>query len=190
MRLRTYIAAALGLGMLALTLTFTSAGHVIAQGNNNNMNPLLATIVNTVANPVPVRNINEGRVPFQDTATIFVTGSSGSVETILTVPAGKRLIIESVSAQVTVTPIDSVSALNIITRFAPQGGQSFGTGFHEIQVSQQGRDLSGNSVFAGTHAMRAYADPGTDVQVQFGRSDITNSATAVICVVGYLVDVI
>jgi hypothetical protein len=68
--------------------------------------------------------------------------------------------------------------------------QGLGTGFHEIQVTRQGSDLNGNHIFAGTHAVRAYADPGTEVQVQFGRSDITNNASAVITLIGHLVNVL
>jgi hypothetical protein len=180
MRLRSYVTVAAGVGLIALTLTLTPAGNAVAQ-----MKPILAEIINTVANPAIVKDVDHGQQVWHHSEGIFLTGGSGQVNTVFTVPGGKRLVIESVSARVVVTPVDSVSVLNFLTTV-----QVFGIGFHEIQVLRQGSDLDGNQVFAGTHTVRAYADPGTDVQVQFGRSNIVNNASAVITLVGHLVDVI
>jgi hypothetical protein len=149
------------------------------------MKPMLTEIVNTIANPVIVKDVDHGQQAWHHSEGIFLTGSSGSVKTVFIVPAGKRLVIESVSARVVVTPIDSVSTLNFLTTV-----QGLSTAFHEIQVSRQGSDLNGSQVFAGTHAVRAYADPGTDVMVQFGRSDTTTDASPVITLVGHLVNVL
>jgi hypothetical protein len=180
MRLRSYVTVAAGVGLIALTLTLTPAGNAVAQ-----MKPILAEITNTVANPAIVKDVDHGQQAWHHSEGIFLTGNSGEVKTVFSVPVGKRLVIESVSAHVIVTPADSVNDLNFLTTI-----QVYGIGFHEIQVSRQGSDLNGNQVFAGTHAVRAYADPGTNVQVQFGHSNTVGSASAVITLVGHLVDVI
>jgi len=159
---------------MALALVVIPAGDAAAQKT---------TVVNTVANPVIVKDVDHGQQPWHHSTAISLGGASGSVQTVFTVPAGKRLVIESVSARLELTPIDEVSTLNYLTSV-----QGFGTAYQEIQVSRQGSDLNGNQIFVGTHAVRAYADSGTDVKVQFGRSNITNNASAVITLVGHLVD--
>jgi hypothetical protein len=179
MSLKSYAATAAGLGLLALTLTLTPVREVAAQ-----MKPILAEIVNTIENPVLVKDVDNGQQPWQGTRVVDVlSGSQASLQTVVTVPTGKRLVIESVSARVVVSTIDSISTLNFFTRTGNNNG------FHEIQVSRQS-DLTGRLVFAGTHAYRAYADADTVVQVQFERSDITNEAIAYITLVGYLVNVL
>ena len=177
MRLRSYFTAAAGIGVIVLSLTVTPARIAVAQ-----MKTLTTEIVNTLVNPVIVKDVDHAQQPWHQSATVFLQGASGNVQTVFVVPAGKRLVIESVSARVAVAPTDSVSVLNFITSV-----QGFGA-FQEIQVSRQGSDLNGNPIYVGTHAVRAYADPNTDVQVQFGRSNITNSASAVITLVGHLVN--
>jgi hypothetical protein len=56
-------------------------------------------------------------------------------------------------------------------------------------VARQGTDLNGNAVFTGTHAVKWYADPGTEVTFQFSRGNTTDSATAEVSISGYFVDV-
>ena len=177
MRLRSYFTAAAGIGLIVLSLTLTPARIAVAQ-----MKTVTTEIVNTLVNPVIVKDVDHAQQPWHHSATVFLQGASGNVETVFVVPAGKRLVIESVSARVEVTPIDSVSVLNFVTSV-----QGFGA-FQEIQVSRQGSDLNGNAIYVGTHAVRAYADPNTNVQVQFGRSSIANNASAVITLVGHLVN--
>jgi hypothetical protein len=81
-------------------------------------------------------------------------------------------------------PGDTPDRAELITKLK----SGLGT-FHEIAVARQGNDLDGRDVYTGTHTLRAYADSGTEVRVQFSRSNIANSASAIITISGYLVDV-
>lgn len=124
------------------------------------------SVSNLGGSPLPVRDVDNGQQPFHRTVPVFYPSGSGGVTTVFTVPAGKRLIIETVSARAELAPIDTPNIVEVLTTLG-----SNNTAFHEILVSKQGLNLNGLSVFVGTHDMRAYADPGTDVQFQFQRSD-------------------
>jgi hypothetical protein len=188
--LRRCLALAGGIVVLALVLSFSGPGSASAQSP---FAPVTALIVNTIANAVPVRDVNDGQQPFQVEQLLRVdSGSIGTnEETVFTVPAGKRLVIECVYVQVTLSPGDAIDLLQFVTEVAPQAGQvGNGRGHHKILASPQGADSVGRPVFAGTHAVRAYGDPGTTVTLQFLRSDTTNFADARFVLVGRLVNVL
>src|SRR5262245_13744206 len=95
---------AIGIGLLTFAMSGTTAGPAIAQGV---LKPVQAFIVNTSANPVPVRNVDDARdEAFQAKAEI---GDSFEV------PAGKQLVIEFVSGRVDTDATCPAAALVIFT---------------------------------------------------------------------------
>jgi hypothetical protein len=133
--------------------------------------------------PLPVRDVDNGLQPFHESVGLFLAGgNSGNSETLLTVPAGKRFILETVSARAELAAVDTPNRVEIITQL---GGKPV---LHEILLSRQGLNLNGQPVFVGTHSIRAYSDPGTEVKFQFSRSDTTNNASADVTISGYFVD--
>lgn len=119
------------------------------------------TVVNTAQDPVPVKVINDGgpRKRFQFTVgTDITTGGSG--RTILyPVPAGKRLVIEHVSAR-TYRPPGLKMNLEFGTYFdnGDLFGDDQGLAFHGIALIEQGTELNGYEVSAASHDILAFAE--------------------------------
>jgi len=158
MRPKAYGTLAAGLALLSLTLMLTPVATVLADPPSPP--PLLVRIVNTFAQPALVRDVDNRHDLFQATHPFSITGGSGLVETICTVPAGKRLVIETVTVRVELPPGVAIGRIDLITRVAAQPGQTFsGNGFYALEASQLGTELNGRAVYAGTHPLRAYADP-------------------------------
>jgi hypothetical protein len=155
----------------------------VTQGQGGNQHPLNVNVVNPTTAPVLVRDVDRDQQPFQEQASVSLSGSSGDSTLVFNVPSGKRLIIESVTASVTLDPGVTPADLAVITQ-----GED-GAIFHNILVLKQGQSFAGKDVYMGTHYLRAYAGPGTDVTVVFGRSSGNGSASAVFTIVGYLVNV-
>jgi len=99
-RLKNVLVAAITLGVLTLTLTLTPTGQAVAQGSK----PLLAQIVNTAVNPVPVAPVISAadRVHLEAGLNSPDCGGSramrriladGTIEQPFVVPAGKVLIL-------------------------------------------------------------------------------------------------
>jgi hypothetical protein len=152
----------------------------------NVVNTPSVNVINTEANPVLVRDVDSGRQPFQETKGILVLGGADSIQEILfPVPQGKRCIIETVTAQVTLRGTDTLSDLKVSTRLAPAG--PFGQ--YNISLLRQGLSNQGNPTYTGTHYLRAYAGPGTSVLFQVSRSDASDVLTGSVTVAGYFVDV-
>jgi hypothetical protein len=181
------------IGMIALMTPRTGQSQTEAVGPpkpvlviNSPSEPVPVTGMVNVGNlgnsPLPVRDVDNGRQPFQETTTISLVGDSGHSTTIFTVPAGKRFIIETVSAHAELAPVDTPHRIEVITQLGNK------TVFHRILVSRQGMDLNGQNVFVGTHYIRAYADPGTDVEFEFSHSNAANNASASITISGYFID--
>jgi len=170
------------LGLMALIVAASAVIPVNSQGQAIQQ-PQEVTIINSAKNPAPVRDVDNARQPFQLTATNFVPkGDSGNVKTIFTVPDGKRLVIETISARAELALVDTPNRVEVLTK------SELSTAFHEILVLKQGLNLNGQDVYVGTHYMRAYAEPGTDVVFQFTRSNVGNDAPATVTITGYFVD--
>ena len=81
---------------------------------SRNMKPLLVQVVNTSAQPVLVRDVdNPARQPFQ--ATVFISISDGvpAGSALLDVPSGRQLVIEYVSASVQLPTGQKVQELRV-----------------------------------------------------------------------------
>ena len=87
-RIVRFLAVTASVGAVVLVLSFTSAGPALAQ----TFKPVMSLIVNDAAHPVPVVDVGApapAAEPFQHQVSSFVQESLS-----LTVPAGKRLVIE------------------------------------------------------------------------------------------------
>jgi hypothetical protein len=170
------------IGLIAVVTPMAGKG----QGNNSaptrNVN-----VVNPATDPVLVRDVGSGREPFQETTPFLIQiGDNDIQEIVFAVPAGKRCVIETVSAHIgTRSSGDTPSGVNVSTRLTPSGF----FGIHHIAVSRQGLSVLGFPVFAGTHYMRAYAGPGTSVSISVSHNDTSESLTGSITITGYFEDV-
>ncbi len=151
--------------------------------------PSNVIVVNTPASPVPVRDVdNPARQPFQAQAVGgFADGASSTGDiTIATVPAGKRLVIEHVSALGTMLPTQKVI----------NGGSDviwtdpFGIIILQYHWDSQGSNADGSrDYFVVSEALRVYANPGP-IRC-FAERDSTagaNPNSVTFTISGYLVD--
>jgi hypothetical protein len=137
-------------------------------------------INNTTANPVLVRSVDDAvRQIFQKQVDLIWADGTYGQNTFFSVPSGKRLVIEHVSA--IAHDLGQHPTMFRVTTFA--GGQQV---IHFLVSSSQGE--SGRQ-FVASQQMRIYADPGTGVVVGADREFNTGTGTATISVSGYLVDV-
>jgi hypothetical protein len=107
-------ATTLGVLTLALVVLNTSPVHAQASLPVRVTNTPTVTVGNTSATPLPVRNLDHpARQPFaQECFTI--TSNSLEVDCFLgSVPSGKRWVIETVSAHITVDPPVTPYAVNL-----------------------------------------------------------------------------
>ncbi len=138
--------------------------------------PSNVIVVNTPASPVPVRDVdNPARQPFQAQAVGgFADGASSTGDiTIATVPAGKRLVIEHVSALGTMLPTQKVI----------NGGSDV------IWTDPFGIIDGSRDYFVVSEALRVYANPGP-IRC-FAERDSTagaNPNSVTFTISGYLVD--
>jgi hypothetical protein len=139
----------------------------------------------TINNSTPV-NVRDAegpaRHPFQAKAEVQLgQGHIVAVSTLLTVPAHKLLVIETLDAQFgadTAGQAPGIQLFNIV------GGV---TGFHSIPMIMQ-QAVAGASLYVGSQPVRYYADAGTPVQVDMGRTSDAGNANFEINISGYLVD--
>ncbi len=174
-------ACAIGMTMLGSAPAYTQQGPpglAVTVTNTPDVN-----VVNSPTSPVPIRDVdNPARQPFQWPFAWFVApGLAGEFSPSITVPAGKCLVIETVSAQA-VADVSTFMRLRILTT---ANGQLVA---HFIDVENRGT-AGGLINFHGTHAVRIYADPGTTVRFGAGRGDTSGYVDVNAAISGYFVDV-
>ena len=173
--------------LLAGLVSLAAPPATEAQNSNN------VKVINPVTSPALVRDVNDGRQPVQVSRALTSTGSAASAM-LFAVPAGKRLVIETVTVRANLAPGQSPDFSELITNTTdPNPGiavDALNPVFHEILVTSQGVDLNGNAVFAGTHQVRLYSEPNTFLFFQFGRSVGVGTASVLVSITGYLVDVL
>lgn len=147
-------------------------------------------VTNNPANAVPVTIQGQVTTHNADDRTLFEednslspsSGDSGSVA--FDVPAGKRLIIESITVYAAVPTGQNIWGVGMNTH---KNGSVIG---HTIVVTAQGTDNSGNARFAGTYPFHAFSDAGTgSVAIYFNRDSLSGSWAFGASISGYLVDV-
>ena len=113
------------------------------------------------------------------------------LETIYTVPEGKRLVIEFVSASVWVGESAEGTMFLRTGLFDEDDSPHPDIRVHYFVLTPQ-RTWAGDSlVLVASQPTRLYADPGTDVEVQFGCSTGCSGTTAEshVTISGFLMDV-
>lgn len=179
-RLRTVLLIAFS----AMFLGATVFRAPIAEAAKNAMEVI---VTNDATQPVPVHE-QQRTTPVQaaDFAT-FPTGDRfSSTVTLYTIPAGKMLIIESVSTSSHLNPNDRVLDVRFEVNIA--GFASSYTIY--LQPADEGI-FTGTNVrtFRGTSVTRAYAGPGTTVTATGVRDGTSLSGTALyLAIAGQLVD--
>jgi hypothetical protein len=155
---------------------------------NTSAQPVPTVVTNTPTmkiktdadNPVFVQDVDSpARQAFQQKLNFnLADGFSEVCMPIATVPAGKRLVIEYVSARVTIPGGHKLRAMNVFTNlngdFAYHHLMPTPTGvFNEYVVGQQ---------------VRLYADPNTQVNICASRDNGDGIAPVLATISGYLVD--
>jgi hypothetical protein len=124
-------------------------------------------INNAPGNPVPVYDVTRvAREPFQiGTITAAFNGSSANTD-VITVPAGKRLVVEHLSAWIKASGPDGLAAITI--------GITPGGPFDQPLCQQVGKTASGlNHFFQCASTTKSYAEAGQTVRffVSLANSD-------------------
>lgn len=142
-------------------------------------------IGNNALTPVAVRDVdNPARHPFQFMGTMSKNdGNSQSVSQI-TVPAGKQLVIETVTVQVFVP-----AGQKVLAKIGMVGGGNFAE--HKLMLTPQGSfNFDLEDYFAATESVRLYADQGSAIAVNLTRSGSdVNLWGGSYTVSGYLLDI-
>ena len=135
------------------------------------------TVNNTPANPVPTKEVSSpAKQPFQTDAS----SSSGFFD-VTTVPAGKRLVIETVTIRARIEISGSGLAPQIHTRI--NGIPTT----HLIVANLIDQDARLKH-FGATHAVRLYADPSTTVRIDCN-AFVSANQLCTFTISGYFVDV-
>jgi hypothetical protein len=180
LKVRTYVVAALALGIGGLVISTTNVGSAFAQGA---LKPIEALIVNSSSRPVPVA----GRVsvsnapgvqPYTCTLELLSSNVFFSETCPEVVPAGKRLVIEHVSADVLV-PLGAYAFVSL--RASPQAPPV------DVRVPLV-REFSGiGDGYVGSVPVRYYVESGQAPAIsRLNSSAATVRVTAT--VIGYLID--
>jgi len=174
--------------LLALGTFFTPiciANNVYAAGPDKNRGPTPVIIENDPANPVPVSTESYPRVPFQKAMRLQFPDKEGDVWGSFLVPAGKRLVIETVSLrgavplkgdqQIIQWGIQTISGNEIMT--------------HGLSVSPTAT-LPGTinaRWYSCSNQTRLYANPGTEVKGWLARYPTDGEPGFFMFISGYLV---
>jgi hypothetical protein len=139
------------------------------------------TVNNTPANPVPTEDVdNPAKQPFHSQG-VATQASPPDGTIITTVPAGKRLVIETITStsRIDISGVAIVPLLRLTV-----------DGFlmpHTIGLNSIGQDAT-RSFWTATHGVRLYADPSTNVFLSC-TAFINANQVCVVTISGYLVDV-
>lgn len=153
------------------------------EANVNVVNTPDVNVVNTVDQAVPVFSIGSmsEEEPFQEQISTVTSGQFASGD--FTLPAGKRLVIESVSAVATLS--SGIVPRYLKLRTTVSGGEVE----HAIPLALVGGE-SCCDFYSAALATKIYADAGTDVRVVLELSSPTNSwAENFVSVSGFLLPV-
>lgn len=167
--------------VLGVALTPKAAHGVVAT---------LVQVVNTSANPVPTQAVdNHGRQALGLDASVVIPdgqqgvfGTFGDANGPYTVPAGKRLVMESLSAQFNLPTGQQPTDLLFLTTV---NGRQMGFTARPVFTSS----LNGTDFFQVATNFTAYVDPGTQLQVLCERSVSSGPAECFVAVMGHLEDI-
>lgn len=132
---------------------------------------------NSASSPVPVRDVeNPAREPFSASLNCSNTISNGCAGSV-SVPAGKRMVVEFVSGRVSVGSGNELTSVLIVT-----GGKE-----HFLLAHKSPATPTSGTRFDVSQPLRLYSDPGGDVSLHVEISGI-GASTLIGRISGYLVD--
>ena len=179
-RFRNALLAAAAMLLIAQSLLFTSPGRALAQ------NVASVLVANTAANPVLIRDVDTARQPFQRTEVLGMgDGQSFAGAVHSTVPAGKRLVIESVAVLMYLPQGQTPVYARVKTSDLSAGNLS---GFPTFALTRQGVQNNSTVFYAGTYSFRMYAGPGSTVSMDAARSASAGITLTQFTISGYYVD--
>jgi hypothetical protein len=177
--------ALISLSILIVIVAALGAAPGLGQGRSGTPPARDINVVNTADNPVPVRDVdNPVRQPFSSTIFRDFSNEVTADIPVITVPAGKRLVIEHASARSNFPANDLVSAELLYP--APTGNL-----VHEfLVIHRQGTDSFGNRVFTASEELRAYIAQGETLRFVVSRDSSGASVVNAVGVTvsGYFVD--
>jgi hypothetical protein len=209
-RFKNHLIAAAVLSVLAIVGTIMNSHQAAAQPPgppdglavrvvNNSPIPVTGTVTgtvdlasgasvrvnNTVADPVRVRNVNDAIQPFQAVAVCSGVSPMVDCETpLLTVPAGKRAVIEYFSGEALLDP-QQVALPSLVTAVGTTASLK-----HFVPPTSPAFTLGAGAAVGTTgwgQQVHLYADPGTVINGSAERSG-SGPFTFAFHISGYLVD--
>jgi hypothetical protein len=137
----------------------------------------------------PMRDVDNGaRQPVNFSASLVVNSGDqgGSNSTAVTIPAGKRLVIETISFFGIVAHGEMGFGKIFVTAGA---GTAFGAtnGAHVIPMVKLTTDPVSDFI-GGSGSLRMYADAGSTVEVAYQRGTLTGSESIVVNLTGHFVN--
>jgi len=177
----------MGLVIVVVAITLFSGSPVLAAGNQP---PLSVNVVNTPAQPVPVTLTGTPPVEVVNDAlyTPYILQASASSSATLTnvtfdVPAGKRLVVETVSAQV--TPADGPQEVRLTYNVKLTDGP-FGLMLGFLQVQPTGPT---SPYYVANQPLKMRVDHVSDQEITFVATHaLPGSCSLIVTLYGYLVD--
>jgi hypothetical protein len=154
----------------------------MAQGTIVGINPSnnAVQITNAESAPVAVRDVDFARQPFHQSAEFSFPDGAITRTTSITIPAGKRLVIEYVSGLLVVPTGQNITKITLGVTLDQQFANHF---VARTPVGDSGFD---NELFSVSQQMRVYAD-GLFINIQ--RGSATGTASGTVTLSGYLVDI-
>jgi hypothetical protein len=137
-------------------------------------------VANPETAPVAVRDVDFGRQPFHQSANFSFPDGSITRSTSISIPAGKRLVIEYVSGHLGVPAGQNITKIALGVTLNQQFADHF------IIRTPIGDSGLGNEFFGASQQMRVYAD---DLFINVQRNSPNGTAGGTVTISGYLVDV-
>ena len=183
-RLFRLSAVALTFALAGLLSVWTVGGEAIAQSAR----AILVQVTNTTENPVPVRDvIEDAKQPFTARALFNIGKHQKRADKEIEIPAGKRLVGETISAHGYITPNETVQPEIPVIIVQTSFGEGFGT--YPVTLSKSVRsDLSGpyGFLYSATQPARFYSNGSFKVFLEIGEFD--EGWNFIVTVTGYLVN--
>ena len=173
-KLKAHLLAASGLMIFVLAMTLINSGSAGAFQTND------VRVINTKSEPLPTDDLSDAKRELLQAAKYFIQQPNTNVNVVdvVTVPVGKRLVIEHISMEGKVPQGQVVSTFEILCN-----------GFwHDLLVNEQPHSGNGDVAFRASQLVRLYADAGTLVRATFVRSSALEKGAFNVVISGYLVD--
>lgn len=122
------------------------------------------------------------RIPYQEAGALQFQKGEPQAHLLFPVPTRHRLVVEQVSVRAGLGEERRATAILTV-----RVGETYAT--HVVPLLAQGRYEGEGTVFAGTQALRAYADGGTSVQVRVDRTAAGEGDTGFVSITGVLEEI-